>query len=472
MKILLIFSIALIGGTSNLLMAQQPKASNFDEDFRNILLPDVVVVPKNSTFSVILRQVNNDEFIVEPDSITPINSSVTTYDPNKGLLHIPTITIKDETYKNVQLELVKPSTNLFHFRIVSMEKEINKDILKNVQATLETQPVRMIGDSADDPAIWVHPQFPSKSIIIGTQKKGGMGVYDLMTGKEIQYLPKGHINNVDIRYGFPLGDENVAIVAASDRSNDSIVLYKVNPNERLLENIAARTLFVGLKNISYGLCMYHSFSSGKYYVFINDKGGAVEQWEIFDNNRGLVNAALVRNFEVDSIVEGCVADDVLGHFYLGEERVGIWKFSAEPNGGNDGHLIDNTTKGKGNITPAVEGLTLYYISKTEGYLIASNQGNNTYTVYNRAGNNKYLGRFSIIANETLGIDAVEDTDGIDVINVPLGEMFPYGVFIAQDGKNASSGENQNFKLIPWENIASALGLKKDSSYHPRNQLSP
>jgi myo-inositol-hexaphosphate 3-phosphohydrolase len=80
---------------------------------------------------------------------------------------------------------------------------------------------------------------------------------------------------------------------------------------------------------------------------------------------------------------------MLGHFYLGEERVGIWKFKAEPDNGNLKPLIDKTTSNGGNLTPEVEGLTIYYASKTEGYLIASNQGNDTYTVYNRAGDNEY-----------------------------------------------------------------------------------
>jgi 3-phytase len=471
MKILLIFSIALVGGTSDLLMAQQPKASDFDEGFGDILLPEVVVVPKNSTFSVRLRQVKNDEFIVEPDSITPINSSVTTYDPNKGLLHLPTITIKDETYKNVQLELVKPSTNLFHFRIVSMEKEINKDILKNVQATLETQPVRMSGDCADDSAIWVHPNNPAESTIIGTQKigkqdLGGLAIYDL-AGKEIQYLHDGNMNNVDLRYGFPLGDENVAIVAASNRSHNSIAIYKVNPVSRQLEDVAARTLSVGIDKI-YGLCMYHSTSFGKYYVFVNNKRGDIEQREILANDSGLVEANFVRRLKVNSQVEGCVADDVLGHFYLGEEKVGIWKFKAEPDGGNEGYLIDKIERNGGNITPEVEGLTLFYMSETEGYLIASNQGGDSFTVYNRALNNKYLGRFRIVTNNELNIDAVSFTDGIDVINMPLNEAFPYGVFVAQDQENTKPSENQNFKLVPWENIADALGLNKESSYNPRN----
>jgi 3-phytase len=332
--------------------------------------------------------------------------------------------------------------------------EVDKNSLKKVSATVETKPVLASGDAADDPAIWIHPINPAKSTIIGTQKQGGLGIYDL-TGEEIQFLADGNMNNVDIRYNFPLGDENVAIVAASNRSNDSIALYKVNPKTRKLENVAARTISVSTKAV-YGLCMYHSQTSGKYYVFINDKSGAVEQWEIFEkDDSGKIDASLTRQLKVKSQVEGCVADDELGNFYLGEERVGIWKFNAEPNG-KEGHLIDTT---KGNLTSEVEGLALYYINKTEGYLIASNQGNNTFTVHNRTGDNEYIGRFSIIADDVLGIDAVEDTDGIEVINVPLGKAFPYGVFIAQDGKNANPDENQNFKLVPWENIANALGLK-------------
>ncbi|EDN65832.1 Phytase [Beggiatoa sp. PS] len=146
--------------------------------------------------------------------------------------------------------------------------------------------------------------------------------------------------------------------------------------------------------------------------------------------------------------------------------MGIWKFDAEPDGKKIGHLID-TIKGDGHITPEVEGLAIYYTNETEGYLLASNQGNDTYTIYNRAGNNEYLGKFKIIANETSNIDAVFDTDGIDVINVPLGANFPYGLLVVQDGENIDPDENQNFKLVPWENIANILGLKKESSYNPR-----
>lgn len=41
-----------------------------------------------------------------------------------------------------------------------------------VTAQTETAPVPESGDAADDPAIWVHPTDPARSLI-GNDKKGG-----------------------------------------------------------------------------------------------------------------------------------------------------------------------------------------------------------------------------------------------------------------------------------------------------------
>jgi len=462
MKYRLILSFILLFSLKTVVSAA-PKAANFNNNQGILSLPQVVIISENSTYAATLRRIESNELLFELNTLAPIGNSFSYYDPTKNILHIPNLSIGKQTYKNLQFELITSETETQPLRFRMIVAEVDRDAIRQVQATVETKPVPASGDAADDPAIWIHPQDPTQSIIIGTQKQGGLGIYDLK-GQEIQYLADGNMNNVDLRYNFTLGSEKIAIVAASNRSNDSIALYKVNPESRSLENVAARTIRVGLT--VYGMCMYHSVLSGKYSVFINDKNGAVEQWELFDNGNELVNATLVRRLKVSSQVEGCVADDVLGHFYLGEERVGIWKFNAEPDGNNIGHLIDTVTS-DGHLTPEVEGLAIYYVNETEGYLIASNQGNDSYTVYNRAGNNEYLGTFQIIANEALNIDHVYDTDGIDVINVPLGEAFPYGVFVVQDGENIEPDENQNFKLVPWEKIADALGLKKESSYSPR-----
>src|SRR5262249_44232403 len=80
------------------------------------------------------------------------------------------------------------------------------DSLESVFATVETDPVPQGGDAADDPAIWINPNDPAKSTIIGTDKMGGLAVYDL-SGKQIQYLPDGRMDNVDLRDGFKLGGQ-------------------------------------------------------------------------------------------------------------------------------------------------------------------------------------------------------------------------------------------------------------------------
>src|SRR5687768_14696287 len=54
----------------------------------------------------------------------------------------------------------------------------------SVTASVETTPVPHSGDAADDSAVWVHPTDPALSRIIGTDKLGGIAVYDL-SGRQV-----------------------------------------------------------------------------------------------------------------------------------------------------------------------------------------------------------------------------------------------------------------------------------------------
>src|SRR5262249_31802015 len=143
--------------------------------------------------------------------------------------------------------------------------------LEMITATVETDPVPHGGDAADDPAIWVNPNDPAKSTIIGTDKQGGLAVYDL-SGKQIQYLADGQMDNVDLRDGFKIGGQTVTIVTASNRKDNSIAIYKINPQTRMLENAEARKIKHG--HSVYGMCMYRS-KTGKIYYFGNSKSGDV-----------------------------------------------------------------------------------------------------------------------------------------------------------------------------------------------------
>ena len=129
------------------------------------------------------------------------------------------------------------------------------------------------------------------------------------------------------------------------------------------------------------------------------------------------------------------------------------------------------------LVPDVEGLTIYYGEDGNGYLVASSQGNNTFAIYDRAGDNEYLDSFAV--------EGVAESDGADVINVPLGEDYPAGLLVVQDGSNEPAvvfgdpedGEIQNFNtnfkyvsLADFEDLLPDLPPYDPNAFDPRNPV--
>jgi len=323
------------------------------------------------------------------------------------------------------------------------------------QPVIETEPVDHDGDAADDPAIWVHPTDPSKSAIIATDKKGGLLVYDL-SGKRLQYLPDGKMNNVDLREGFKLGGKTVTVIAASDRTRKAIALYTIDPETRMLTSIADGVQATNLSD-PYGLCMYRD-RRGETFVFVSDPDGLVRQWRLLPTPAGRVRVEAVRDIRFDSQTEGCVADDETGALYVAEEDVALWKMGADAKAGSARKAIARVADNP-SLKDDLEGVGLYALPKGEGYLIVSSQGDNSYAVFRREGDNAYVGSFVVTANGDNGVDGVSETDGLDVTSAPLGVGLESGAFVAQDGRNIAPQEHQNFKLVPWSSIAAKLKLQ-------------
>jgi 3-phytase len=325
-------------------------------------------------------------------------------------------------------------------------------VARTVQPKVETEPADSYGDSADDPAIWVDRRDPSRSVVIGTDKKLGLNVYDLK-GKRLQVVPDGRMNNVDLREGFMLAGKPTTIVAATNRTTRSISLCRFDPAARRLASIADGMLETGMSD-PYGLCMYRSAKSGDYFVIANDSvDGKYRQWRVLDRN-GKAAIELVREIAVGSQAEGCAADDELGQLYIAEEDVGLWAYSAEPSGGQSRMAVDKTEGG--NLTADVEGVAIYYGENGKGYVIASNQGEDDYAVYRREAPHAFVGKFHVVANEALGIDGSSETDGLDVVSAPLGADYPAGMLVVQDGRNLMPAQRQNFKYVSWQDVMQAL----------------
>ena len=318
-----------------------------------------------------------------------------------------------------------------------------------VMAVRETDPVDTAEDAADDPAIWVDPADPSRSVIIGTAKKSGLFVYGL-DGKQMQFLPEGRVNNVDLRTVKLDGKETV-VVAASDRAAKGIALYELDPATRQVSSLAERqpSGFVD----PYGLCLYHSLATGQLYVVMTDKEKNGAQWRI-DSAGGKVTAVKVRDLPLATQSEGCVADDQGATVYVAEEGNGIWAFPAEPDQPAEGKLVVSIAANP-KLAADLEGLAIHH-GESGRYLIASSQGNNSYAVFRMGAALDYLGSFAIAPG---AVDGTSETDGLDVVSAPLGADFPQGLLVVQDGANTDPAANQNFKLVSWADAAKALGLK-------------
>ncbi|MEV8001018.1 phytase [Pseudarthrobacter oxydans] len=306
------------------------------------------------------------------------------------------------------------------------------------------------GDISDDAVIWADPASPANSVVIADNKSvsaGGIGVFG-MDGKLIQFRQDGMLGNVDLRSGFVLSGQPIILVGANNRTNNTLVLYSFSATTRTLTPVTARSIPTVSPNI--GFCLYHSRASGKFYAFVTpQQAGSVQQFELVDNGAGLVDAVLVRTLPMSSIAESCVADDELGHLYVGQETVAVWKYGAEPSAGSNRVSVD--TAGSGRLVAEIEGMSISYGANGIGRLFVSSQGDSTIVVYDRAGNNPFVKKFRVGSNGT--IDSVTGTDGLDVTTRNAGPGFEQGLLVVHDESN-SGGTTSNLKYVP---LSAVLG---------------
>ncbi|MFM9433585.1 3-phytase [Janthinobacterium sp. CG_23.3] len=311
----------------------------------------------------------------------------------------------------------------------------------------QTEPMARAGDAADDPAIWVHPNDPAASRILGTNKKQGLLVYDLQ-GKQRQLLEVGRLNNVDLRQNVTLDGQRVDLAVASQRDDNSMMLFTIDAQGIVSE--AAR-LPTDLERI-YGICLYQP-AGGGLEAFVNDKDGSYRHYRIERHGQGYAST-LLRRFSVASQPEGCVVDDRRARLYIGEEKRGVWAGAADASAKAGLQLILPLGP---HLSADVEGLALYHGAKGD-YLIVSSQGNNSYVVLDAAAPNRVRGTFRVGYNLAAGIDGTSETDGLDASSANLGGAYASGMLVIQDGYKRLPDGPQNFKYVAWEDIARALKL--------------
>lgn len=319
-----------------------------------------------------------------------------------------------------------------------------------ITADFETPIMASVGDSADDPAIYVDDT--GGGFIAATDKQAGVYIYDL-DGSQRDFMPIGTINNVDLRSGVTWEGTDYVVLAGSNDETNEIALVLYNPATDEFSRPASPSISVGELS-PYGICLGRSANNG-IYAGLTSKAGIYQQY-LMDFSGPTITARKVREFSTGTKTEGCVFDDRTRQLYIAEEGGGLYQYPAAPSGKDDRVVLMNA--GDFGSKADLEGVTLYADGADAGYLLVSSQGNNSYVAFSLP-EHTFAGRFTIVDG---AVDGVTTTDGIDVTSRAT-EQFPEGFFVVQDDEDDSSpsqrGKRQNLKVVDWRTVAGALSQK-------------
>ncbi|MDC6365410.1 MULTISPECIES: phytase [Flavobacteriaceae] len=286
-------------------------------------------------------------------------------------------------------------------------------------------------NDTDDPAIWINPKNPAESIVFGTDKKtnGAIYAYDL-NGKIIEEKTIRNIkrpNNIDLEYGFPLNDSTTTdIIVFTEREKQQIRMFSV-PDMTPLDDGGFKmfTEATGLEhNLPMGVALYKSPKDGSFYAIVGRKAGPKEEYlhqlKLESDSTG-VTAKLVRkfgSFSGQKEIEAIAVDDENGLVYYSDEGVCIKKYYAEPSMGNE----ELSCFGGEYFLEDIEGIAIASYENGEGYIIVSNQQQGEFNIFSRK-DNTFIKAVNLSTTET---------DGCDVVTVPLNDMFKNGLFVAMN----------------------------------------
>ncbi len=322
---------------------------------------------------------------------------------------------------------------------------------------------------ADDPAIWVHPHDPSRSVVLGTLKEGGLAAFDL-DARTLQLVPAGpggRFNNVDV-----VGD----LAVVSDRGRDLVRVYRIDPRGAaagagLLRDVTepnAPRVFpqsaVDEQRTAYGLAAGRDPRTGVRWVAVTQRHETrVALLRLADRPDGTVGTAPVATVDLPSSfrlpggatwspceepgegpqLEGSVFDGRV--LYTAQEDVGIWRIPLTSGGFGRPELVDRVRSygvpqrwdaeqeecvpdgadpGFGGrwLEADAEGLAV-----ANGTLFASSQGDSRFVVYGHRTRD-----LRIVAGR--GTDSVEHSDGSAITTASLGRRFPHGLLVVHDGE--------------------------------------
>ncbi len=315
------------------------------------------------------------------------------------------------------------------------------DALKPVTVT---EPVQF---DTDDPAIWLHPDDQSKSLIVGTDKEtnGGLYVFNL-DGKIVnKFTGLQRPNNVDIAYGVKYKNGYTDIAVCTERELNKVRVFSM-PGLQPIDSGGLNVFEGETEKDPMGIAIYTRPADSAIFVIVGRKSGPKEgylwQYQLSADTTGMLNWTLVRKFGKYSgkkEIESIAVDNELGYVYYSDEQYGVHKYYADPAKNDNTELA---LFGSKDFKEDIEGISIYKTSATDGYILISNQQDNSFNIYTRNAPHQLLAK---IPMSTL------ESDGSEVTSIHLNDRYPEGLFVAM-----SNGKV--FHYYDWRDIREKAGL--------------
>ena len=324
--------------------------------------------------------------------------------------------------------------------------EAKDSAVKKIEPIVITEPAK---HDTDDPAIWIHPNDPSKSLIIGTDKDqdGALYVYDLK-GKVIEdKVVRGlkRPNNVDIAYGFELDGRSIDIAVVTERLTNRIRIFSL-PDMQAIDN-GGIEVFVGEElRAPMGIALYKRQSDGNIYAIVGRKDGPKDGsylWQYLLNGKDqeYITGSKVRefgNYSGKKEIEAIAVDDELGYVYYSDETAGVRKYYASPDSTN----IELAMFATDGFAEDHEGISIYAQNDGKGFILISDQQANKFHVFTREGTEKDPNDHRLV--KIVDVSTVS-SDGSEVTSVFLGEEYSEGLFVAMS-------DDKTFHYYSWSDI--------------------
>lgn len=321
-----------------------------------------------------------------------------------------------------------------------------------VLPTLETAPVPGTGTVVQGAALWLHPTDPASSLLLVADNQRGLVLFRTDGTEQALLASDGVALGVDVQEGVQVTGISQSLVMVANPTLQALVAYIIDPTTLEMRR-AGLTPISTQGFVPNSVALYVSPTTGRFFAFAGSATGVIAQFELTGQlGDGGVQSTPVRTFDVGDAVVGLAVDDAQGRLYVVEQDTGIWEYGAEPTASDARTQVDGVTGG--GLSQPLGGVALYTASGVRGYLLAVSGGENAVRIYERQPSaHTFRGSFTLVQDG--GIDAVERPRHVVVINRAQGTRFPLGLVAVHDSTN-TIGDNENFKLVPWQAIATAF----------------